>query len=148
MVLFNAVQSSTSSSKYPASNAIDGDWNTASITADATGTQWLQVSMTNTIVDQIELRAYTPSGEEITVSLYSGKTLAGQCKSHSGGAGGWASRETLSCAKVTADRIKLTMRSTSKTRLSVYEIHVTGNNQGYNITRCSITKLSSKPLKK
>ena len=125
VALFNAEQSSTYSSSFPASNAIDGDWTTYSYTGWATGTElWLQVSMSNTTVYQIELRAGTPytSRGEITVALYSGETLAGQCKSHSGS---WASKETLSCAKVTADRVRLTMSSTMGTRLAVYEIIVT-----------------------
>ena len=120
--LFNAEQSSTYSS-YRASLAIDGDWDTYSHTGYATGTLWLQVSMTNTIVYQIVLRAGTYYSEEITVSLYSGETLAGQCESHSGSG---ASNETLSCARVTADRVRLTMSSTSSTILAVYEITVTG----------------------
>ena len=77
--------------------------------------------MSNITVYQIELSAGTWSSEEITVSLYSGETLAGQCESHSGNNG----NETLSCAKVTADRVRLTMSSTSNTYLGVYEIKVT-----------------------
>ena len=92
MELFNAEQSSTYRG-YPASNAIDGDWYTNSLTAHATGTHWLQVSMSNTTVYQIVLKALGGYySEEITVSLYSGETLAGHCKSHSGG---WTSDETL-----------------------------------------------------
>ena len=87
------------------------------------GTHWLQVSMSNTIVYQIVLRAVTYNSEEITVSLYSGETLAGQCKSHSGG---WSSNGTLSCDRVTADRVRLTMSSTEVTGLMVFEIQVTG----------------------
>ena len=78
--------------------------------------------MSNTTVYQIVLKAYTAyRGGEITVSLYSGETLAGQCKSHSGSA---ASKETLSCDRVAADRVRLTMSSTSNTWLRVYEIKV------------------------
>ena len=126
--LFNAEQSSTwcysDGTCYPASYAIDGDWNTDSYTGWATGTLWLQVSMSNTPVYQIVLRAWSYYSEEITVSLYSGETLAGQCTSHSGSS---ASNETLSCAKVTADRVRLTLTlsSTSSTYLGVYEITVT-----------------------
>ena len=81
--------------------------------------------MSNTMVYQIELKAYTSNGKEITVSLYSGETLAGQCKSHSGS---YASTETLSCDNVTADRVRLTMSSTNNLvcTLIVYEIKVTG----------------------
>ena len=119
--LFNVEQSSTSSSSYPASNAIDGIWYTRSRTDPATGTHWLQVSMSHTIVYQIVLKAWTRySGEEITVSLYSGETLAGQCKSHAGSYG----TETLSCDRVAADRVRLTMSSTRSTYLAVYEITV------------------------
>ena len=131
VALFNAEQSSTycdSVRCYPASNAIDGDWNTYSITAYVTGTHW-QVSMSNTTVYQIELKAYTNNRVEITVSLYSGETLAGQCESHSGSSGSNSYKETLSCAKVTADRVRLTVSGTSReyrTRLHVHEMTVTG----------------------
>ena len=122
--LFNAEQSSTYSSSDPASNAVDGDWYTNSITGYATGTLWLQVSMSSITVYQIVLKAYARyTKEEITVSLYSGKTLAGQCESHSGSG---ASIETLSCDRVTADRVRLTLSSTSSAYLWVYEITVTG----------------------
>ena len=77
--------------------------------------------MSNTPVYQIVLRAATQYSEEITVSLYSGETLAGQCKSHSGR---WFITETLSCDRVTADRVRLTMSNTSSTRLYVSEIKV------------------------
>ena len=99
--LFNAEQSSThclsgTGTCYPASRAIDGNWDTNSMTNWAYGTHWLQVSMSNTLVDQIELKAPTGNyGEEITVSLYSGETLAGQCQSHSVD---WGT-ETLSCSR-------------------------------------------------
>ena len=77
--------------------------------------------MTDTLVYKIVLRAWSYfSGGEITVSLYSGETLAGQCKSHSGSSG---SNEILSCDRVTADRVRLT---TSSKYLVVYEITVTG----------------------
>ena len=65
------------------------------------------------------LKAGTPYSDEITVSLYSGETLAGQCKSHTG-----SGTETLGCAKVTADRVRLTVSGTSSTYLAVYEITV------------------------
>ena len=124
--LFNAEQSSTycysEGTCWPASNAIDGNWYTPSITDYATGTHWLQVSMTHTTVYQIVLKAGSYYRVEITVSLYSSETLAGQCKSYSGNYG----TETLSCDRVTADRVRLTLRSTSRTRLYVYEITVTG----------------------
>ena len=125
MELFNAEQSSTychSVRCFNASLAIDGNWYTPSYTARASGTHWLQVSMSNTTVYQIELKAVTAySGEEITVSLYSGETLAGQCESHSG-----YGTKTLSCARVTADRVRLTLSSTKQSSLYVYEITVTG----------------------
>ena len=74
--------------------------------------------MTNMTVYQIVLRAGTQYSDEVTVSLYSGETLSGECQSHTGGWG----RETLSCARVAADRVRL---STSLTKLYVYEIRVT-----------------------
>ena len=127
VALFNAEQSSTncySGTCYPASNAIDGDWGTYSATAYVTGTHWLQVSMTDTIVYQIVLKAWTAYSEDITVSLYSGETLAGLCKSYSGSGNSY--KETLSCDRVTADRVRLTVSSTSRTYLAVVEITVTG----------------------
>ena len=147
MELFNAEQSTTDCIRgecHDASNAIDGDMITWSI-AEPAMSSWLQVSMANITVYQIVLSAGTDSkGVEITVSLYSGETLAGQCQSHTGG---FRSTQTLSCDRVAADRVMLTMNNTQLTYLYVTEIKVYGNNTGYNITRCSITKLSSKPLK-
>ena len=82
--------------------------------------------MSNTPVYQIVLKAGSFYGDDITVSLYSGKTLAGQCKSHTL----YHRNETLSCDRVTADRVRLTMSNTlsktSSTYLRVYEITVTG----------------------
>ena len=104
----------------PASNAIDGDWDTCSATLHATGPHWWQVSMANTPVYQIVLKASSRYGEDITVSLYSGETLAGQCQSYTTNGG----TETLSCDRVKADRVRLTMSGT-ETYLAVYEIKVT-----------------------
>ena len=123
-VLFNAEQSTTFCTRTcrNASRAIDGDWSTYSLTNYATGTHWWQVSMTDMTVYQIELKARAYNREEITVSLYSGETLAGQCKSHTGG---FDSTETLSCDRVAADRVKLSLSSSiTATRLRVYEIKV------------------------
>ena len=120
MELRNGEESSAISDDYTASNAIDGDWGTQSITAQATGTHWLQVSMSNILVYQIKLQAVTRNNEGITVSLYSGETLVGQCESHTVSGG----TETLSCDRVTADRVRLTMSGTN-TYLAVYEIEVT-----------------------
>ena len=124
--LFNAEQSSTYCYSYSgtclnASNAIDGDWTTRSRTDWAIGTHWWQVSMSNTPVYQIVLKADT-FYREITVSLYSGETLAGQCTSHSGS----SSTQYLSCDEVTADRVRLTMSRTSRRYLYVDEMTVTG----------------------
>ena len=79
--------------------------------------------MANTIVYQIVLRAGTRYySEDITVSLYSGETLAGQCQSHPGG---FRSTQTLSCDRVAADRVKLRMINTHwATKLWVYGIAV------------------------
>ena len=77
--------------------------------------------MSNTAVYQIVLRAGTITSDEITASLYSGETLTGRCKSHSGSD---ASNETLSCDKVSVDRVRLAMSNTSRTYLWVYEIKV------------------------
>ena len=76
--------------------------------------------MTNTLVYQIMLKASTETGAEITVSLYSGETLAGRCESHTVN----GVTQTLSCDRVTADRVRLTMTTTTETHLYVYEIKV------------------------
>ena len=73
------------------------------------------------VVQQIVLKAGTAYGGEITVSLYSGDTVAGQCQSHTGSYG----TETLSCSRAAADRVRLTVKDTRQTRLYVYEIRVT-----------------------
>ena len=82
--------------------------------------------MSNTPVYQIVLKASSFYVDPVTVSLYSGKTLAGQCKSHTL----YYRNETLSCDRVTADRVRLTMSNTlsgtSSTYLTVWEITVTG----------------------
>ena len=123
MELFNAEQSTTdcdSGTCLNASRAIDGDWTTFSITYPATG-NWLQVGMTNMTVYQVELSAGTWSSDEIiTVSLYSGETLSGQCQSHSG-----YGIETLSCDRVAADRVRLSVSRTSSAYLTVGDIRVT-----------------------
>ena len=79
--------------------------------------------MTNMTVYQVELQAATEYSDEVTVSLYSGETLSGQCKS----ATGYGNRETQSCARVAADRVRLSVRSILRvTGLYVMEIRVTG----------------------
>ena len=126
-VLFNAEQSiprcySSGPTCYNASRAIDGDWSTFSATPWVIGPHWLQVSMSNMTVYQIELlagAAYT--GEKITVSLYSGETLSGQCQSYRSSV-----RATVSCDRVAADRVRLTLGNTKKSYLFVWEIRVTG----------------------
>ena len=77
--------------------------------------------MTNMAVYQVELEAWAYYGAEITVALYSGETLSGQCKSHTV----YGSRETLSCDRVAADRVRLTVSRTSETWLYVWDIRVT-----------------------
>ena len=78
--------------------------------------------MANTLVYQIELKALTSISEEITVSLYNGETLAGRCKSHNG----TYSTQTLSCDRVAANRVRLTMTCTRNAYLVLREIRVTG----------------------
>ena len=67
--LFNATQSSTSCNEYrdsiycqPASNAIDGDWDTHSETNPSNGTHWWKVSMLPQTVDWIKLAARSHYG--------------------------------------------------------------------------------------
>ena len=93
------------------------------MTALATGTHWWQVSMANTLVYQVKLEAFGHRAKEITVSLYSGETLAGQCQSHTGSKG----YETLSCVRVAADRVKLSIADNGELTqvLLVWEIKVT-----------------------
>ena len=106
--------------------AIDGDWETVSRTDAATGTHWWQVSIANTTVYQVVLKARANNNQDITVVLYNGRTLVGQCQSHTGHIGS-GSKETLSCDRVTvADRVKLSFTSTTGTFLKVYEMRVTG----------------------
>ena len=84
--------------------------------------------MSNITVYQIKLIAWANSNE-ITVSLYSGETLAGQCQSHTGGPVGWAGysdAETLGCDRVTADKVRLAYNSTSWQWLYMDRITVTG----------------------
>ena len=80
--------------------------------------------MTNMTVYQVELQAFPGHIGEVTVSLYSGETLAGQCQSHTGG---FDSTETLSCDRVAADRVKLSIADNGELTqvLFVWEIKVT-----------------------
>ena len=74
-------------------------------------------------VYQIVLEAGTGNTDEvITVSLYSGETLSGECQSLTSS----YREETLSCARVAADRVRLSVSSTWRTWLFVYDIRVTG----------------------
>ena len=126
MELFNAEQSSTYCYGiicYNASRGIDGDDTTLSFTAAFTGTHWWEVSMTDTIVSQIVLKADTYDFFKINVLLYNGMTQVGACDQHSGEEG---PAETLSCDEpVTANRVDLTFTSDYASSLSVYEIKVT-----------------------
>jgi len=101
-----------------------GSWDTFSYTDYITGTHWWRASLTNPmIVHQVELRAWSYTGDVVTVELYKGEELAGQCENHPGD---WT-RHTLDCDRVYADRVLLTLTSTrSTTWLRVYEIRVTG----------------------
>ena len=78
--------------------------------------------MSLTTVHQIVLAAWTPYGESITVSLYKGGVLVGDCGTHPTD----YSKQTMSCEEVLADRVQLTMTSTKTTRLGVHEITVNG----------------------
>jgi len=121
--LVNATQTSTDSG-WPASNAIDGDWDTDSHTEWDNGTHWWRASLTKPMtVHQVELRA--GSYGNITVDLYKGEELTGQCGNHSG----YTSRYTLECTQDvpwSVDTVMLTMTSTQETDLRVYEVLVRG----------------------
>ena len=80
--------------------------------------------MANTTVYQIVLKALSPSiGDNITVTLYNAKTLAGQCQSDTSRKG----TETLSCDNVAADRVRLRIAGLwfKTTNLLVWGIKVT-----------------------
>ena len=78
--------------------------------------------MSLTKVHQIVLKAATAYGEAITVSLYKGGVLVGDCGTHPAD----YSKQTLSCDEVLADRVQLKMTSTNTTQLAVHEITVSG----------------------
>ena len=78
--------------------------------------------MSPTIVHHVVLGAGTSTNEPITVSLYKGGALVGDCGTHPGD----YSTQTLSCGEVLADMVQLTLTSTQTTRLYVYEITVSG----------------------
>ena len=92
------------------------------------GTHWFQVSMNDTQVSQIELKAESAnlSGEEVSVLLYHGETQVGACDLHSGNA--WEGAETLSCDElVTANRVNITFTTKKySSNLALYAINVTG----------------------
>ena len=123
-VLASASQSSTYCEDvcYNASFAIDEDMNTCSLTEPSTGLHWLRVDMSPLRVHKVELRAATGYNEQIEVTLYWGGAAVGACESHSGR---W-SAETLTCNRVVADSVKLTMNSTKRIYLTVEEITVSG----------------------
>ena len=79
--------------------------------------------MSLTTVHQIVLKTRTPYGDAITVSLYKGGVLVGDCGTHPAD----NTKQTLSCDKVLADRVELTMTNTKATLFSVYEITVNGD---------------------
>ena len=78
--------------------------------------------MSLTKVHQIVLKAGTSYSPAITVSLYKGGVLVGDCGTHPAD----YSKQTLSCDEVLADRIQLTVTSTKTTLISVYEITISG----------------------
>ena len=131
-VLSNATQSSTycGLNCYNASKAIDGNMNTFSRTEDITGLHWWRVEMSPLRVHKVELTAVTRNGEQIEVTLYWAGAAVGACKSHSGS----RSTETLTCNRVVADSVKLTMNSiegdiegdSERAFLAVAEITVSG----------------------
>ena len=125
MVLFNPEQSSAkcedSGTCFPASRAIDGDWITNSITAAATGLHWFQVSMADTLVYKIELKASAQPSQPITVTLlHNDKTLELEFSDHTGG------KNTIWVDEVlTADTVRLECTSATSLELLVGGIEVT-----------------------
>ena len=84
--------------------------------------------MSLTTVHLIVLAAWTAYGEAITVSLYKGGVLVGDCDTYPGN----FTPQTLSCEEVLADRVQLTMTSTTTeaTRFRIYEITISGYTGG------------------
>ena len=125
MVLFNPEQSSTycldDGRCRSANRALDGDWYTNSYTETVTGLHWFQVSMADTLVYKMELKASTDPSQAITVKLlYNDKRLQLEFPDHNGG------RETISVAEVlTADTVRLESTSATKFYLFVGGIEVT-----------------------
>ena len=131
--LYNASQSSTwcyIGVCYNANRGIDGDTNTISQTEYRSGLHWWRVKMSPLRVYKVVLEARTSSNSrQIEVTLYWRGAVVGTCESHSGNrsyAHRWEHLETLTCNKVAADSVKLTVNSTEKTRLNVYEMTVIG----------------------
>ena len=74
-------------------------------------------------VSDVTLEAFSNNSEEvIEITLYLKGELVGECKSHAGK----YSNQKLSCDKVVADGVRLTLRSSKRTALFVYEISVSG----------------------
>ena len=114
--LYNASQSSTycGYNGYcdDASSAIDGNMDTYSGTEPSTGLHWWRVEMSPLRVHKVELEARTSYDEQIIeVTLYLGGAAVGACESHSSN---WLT-ETLTCDRVVADSVRLTMNSTKST---------------------------------
>ena len=85
--------------------------------------------MTLQRLKQVKLKALTKNNELITVTLYRGETLVGQCRSHPGD----DTDATLRCEHVKADMVKLSIRNNYKhksnnytTWFAVYKITVRG----------------------
>ena len=125
MVLFNPEQSSTycldDGRCRSASRALDGDWYTNSYTETVTGLHWFQVSMADTLVYKIELKASAQPSQPITVKLlHNDKTLELEFSDHTGG------KNTIWVDEVlTADTVRLECTSTTSLELLVGGIEVT-----------------------
>ena len=120
--LFDSKQSSQQG-EHNASFAIDGKMSTWSRTSETTGEHFWEAHMTLQRLKQVKLEASTKNNEIITVTLYKGETLVGQCRSHPGD----YTDATLRCKHVKADRIKLRIRNDNDTTwLAVNKITVQG----------------------
>ena len=96
---------------------------TWSRTSETTGEHFWEAHMTLQRLKQVKLEASTKNNEIITVTLYKGETLVGQCRSHPGD----YTDATLRCKHVKADRIKLRIRNDNDTTwLAVNKITVQG----------------------
>ena len=126
--MFKAVQSSrfcdSNEIYFAADLAIDGNSSTYSQTSEMMGEHWWEAHMSLQTIKQVNLKARIKNYDKIliNVKLYAGERHVGSCWLHPGA----ATKETLHCPHVKADRVKLSIANKcQKSWLRVYEITVT-----------------------